>query len=304
MSSVAPKPDTDLPILLTGGSGQVGAALRRLSGPGFEVYAPSRTQLDLSNCDSLEAMVASRPWRAIISSGAYTAVDKAESDAETAWAVNAIGPGKLAAAAARAGIPILHLSTDFVFGGTKAAPYVEADPIGPLSVYGASKAAGELAVQAGNPNHLILRTAWVVSPDGGNFIKTMLRLAETRDAVSVVSDQIGCPTSADDIALALKACLERLDAPQSPHGIYHLVNSGEASWHDLAAAVFAQARVAGRKTPVLSAIPTSGYPTPARRPANSRLDTSKLTRDFGLRLRPWQDAVADVVEALLAQPTR
>jgi len=141
----------------------------------------------------------------------------------------------------------------------------------------------------------------VVSPDGNNFIKTMLRLAETRDEVSVVNDQVGCPTSAGDIAAALKSALTRLEAADPPYGTYHLVNSGEASWHDLAAAVFAQARAADRKVPELKAIPTSGYPTPARRPGNSRLDTALLKRDFGLNLRPWQDAVRDVVTALLAQ---
>lgn len=304
MSSVAPKPENDLPILLTGGTGQVGAALRRLSGEGFQIHAPARDQLDLSDTNAIEAMVASRPWRAVISSGAYTAVDRAETDIESAWAVNARGPAALATAAARAGIPILHLSTDFVFAGTKTTPYVESDPIGPLGVYGASKAAGELAVAAANPRHLILRTAWVVSPDGNNFIKTMLRLAETRDEVSVVNDQVGCPTSADDIAAALKAVLPRLEAADPPYGTYHLVNSGEASWHGLATAVFGQAEAAGRKVPVLKAIPTSGYPTPAKRPGNSRLDTARLTGDFGLKLRPWQEAVSDVVTALLAQPAK
>ena len=304
MSSVAPNPENDLPILLTGGTGQVGAALRRLSGDGFRIFAPGRDQLDLADPQSIQTMVASRPWRAIISSGAYTAVDRAETDIEAAWAVNATGPAALAAAAARADIPILHLSTDFVFSGTKASPYVESDPIGPLGVYGASKAAGEIGVAVANARHLILRTAWVVSSDGANFIKTMLRLAETRDEISVVNDQIGCPTSAGDIAGALKAALTRLEATDPPYGTYHLVNSGEASWHELAAAVFAQARSAGRKIPDLKAIPTSGYPTPARRPGNSRLDTARLTRDFGLKLRPWQEAVSDVVTALLAQPAK
>lgn len=302
MSSVAPKPEADLPILLTGGTGQVGAALRRLSGEGFEIIAPGRDALDLARPETIAAYVASRPWRAIISSGAYTAVDKAESDVEAAWAVNAVGPAALSAAAARAGAPILHLSTDFVFSGAGDRPYREDDPVGPLGVYGASKAAGELAVAAGNPRHLILRTAWVVSPDGGNFIKTMLRLAETRDEVSVVSDQLGCPTSADDIAATIKALVLRVENP--PYGVCHLVNSGQASWHDLAAAVFAQAAEAGRKVPVLKAIPTSGYPTPARRPANSRLDTGRLKTDFGLTLRPWQEAVRDVVGALLDQTAK
>lgn len=303
MSSVAPKPEADRPILLTGGTGQVGMALRRLSGEGFQIHAPVRGELDLGDPEAIEAMIASRPWRAVISSGAYTAVDRAETDIETAWAVNARAPAALAVASGRAGIPILHLSTDFVFAGTKASPYLENDPVGPLGVYGASKAAGEVAVASANPRHLILRTAWVFSPDGNNFVKTMLRLAEIRDEVSVVNDQLGCPTSADDIAVVIKSLLTRMEADHPPRGIYNLVNSGEASWHDLAGVVFAQAQAAGRKIPELKAIPASGYPTPARRPGNSRLDTSRLTRDFGLRLRPWQEAVRDVVSALLAQPT-
>ena len=305
MSSVAPNPETgDLPILLTGGTGQVGAALRRLSGPGFQIHAPGRDQLDLRDCDQIAAMVASRPWRAVINSGAYTAVDKAEHDVESAWAINAKAPAALARATGQAGIPLIHLSTDFVFGGTKSTPYEEKDIIGPLGVYGASKAAGESSVQSENPKHVILRTAWLVSPDGGNFVKTMLRLAKTLDEVSVVNDQLGCPTSADDLANVLRRVLWRLEAESPPYGIYHLVNSGEATWHDLAKAVFDQAQAAGYKVPVLKAIPTSGYPTPARRPVNSRLDTKKLTRDFGVSLRPWQEAVSDVVAALLAQPTR
>jgi len=294
VSSVAPNPETgDLPILLTGGTGQVGAALRRLSGPGFQIHAPGRDQLDLRDCDQIAAIVACRPWRAVINSGAYTA-----------WVINAKAPAALARATAQAGIPLIHLSTDFVFGGTKSTPYEEMDIIGPLGVYGASKAAGESSVQSENPKHLILRTAWLVSPDGGNFVKTMLRLAKTLDEVSVVNDQLGCPTSADDLANVLRRVLWRLEAESPPYGIYHLVNSGEATWHDLAKAVFDQAQAAGYKVPVLKAIPTSGYPTPARRPVNSRLDTKKLRRDFGVSLRPWQEAVSDVVAALLAQPTR
>ncbi|OXE36980.1 MAG: dTDP-4-dehydrorhamnose reductase [Phenylobacterium zucineum] len=293
-----------MPILLTGGTGQVGAALRRLSCPGFEVYAPERETLDLRDYENIATMVASRPWRAVINSGAYTAVDRAETETELAWTLNAGAPAALAEATARADIPLIHLSTDFVFPGTKSQPYLETDPVGPVGVYGASKAAGEMAVQAKNPKHLILRTAWVVSPDGSNFIKTMLRLADTRDEVAVVNDQIGCPTSADDLAAAVRLILARLEGEQPAFGICHLVNSGEASWHDLARAVFDQAGAAGRKVPRLTAIPTSQYPTPARRPANSRLDTAKLTREFGLRLRPWQEAVRDVVTTLLAQPTR
>jgi dTDP-4-dehydrorhamnose reductase len=291
-------------ILLTGGAGHVGTEFQALAPAGFEIVAPGRAQMDVGDPESIAAFVASRPWACIVNSAAYTAVDKAESDAVTAWKVNALGPAALAQAAARAGIPIIHLSTDYVFDGSKPTPYVEGDPVGPLGVYGASKEGGEQAVRTLSPRHVILRTAWVVSPHGANFIKTMLRLAETRDQLGVVSDQRGCPTSAGDIARALGVIAARLvDDADAPSGTYHFVNSGEATWFELARDVFAQAQAAGRRIPKVDAIPTSAYPTPARRPANSRLDTAKLTRDFGIEPRPWRTAISEVVADLLADRT-
>lgn len=291
-------------ILLTGGGGQVGTELRRLAPPGFEIVAPGRDQLDIGDPDSIAAFVASRPWAAVINSGAYTAVDKAQTDPVTAWKANALGPAAFAWATAQAGVPLIQLSTDYVFDGSKSAPYVEDDPVGPVSVYGASKEAGEQAVRTGNPRHLILRTAWVVSPHGGNFIKTMLRLAETRDHLTVVDDQRGCPTSATDIARALGVIATRMaDDAEAPTGTYHFVNSGEATWCAFAREIFALARAKGRAVPTVEAIPSSAYPTPARRPANSRLDTAKLTRDFGVEPRAWRTAVSEVVETLLAGQT-
>ena len=287
-------------ILLTGGAGQVGTEFQRLAPAGFEIVAPSRAEMDLGDAGAVAAFVASRPWACIVNSGAYTAVDKAESDPVTAWKVNALA----AATLAQAGAPIIHLSTDYVFDGAKPVPYVEGDPVGPVSVYGASKEGGEQAVRTLNPRHVILRTAWVVSPHGTNFIKTMLRLAEVRDQLGVVDDQRGCPTSAADIARTAWALAQRMiDDSAAPSGTYHFVNSGEATWCELAREVFAQSAAAGCKIPEVTAIPTSAYPTPARRPANSRLDTGKLTRDFGIEPRPWRTAISEVVADLLADRT-
>lgn len=291
-------------ILLTGGGGQVGTEFRRLSPPGFDVVAPGRDQMDMADPASIAEFVASRPWAAIVNSAAYTAVDRAETDAVNAWRVNALGPAALAQAARQIGAPLVHLSTDYVFDGAKTAPYVESDPVGPVGVYGASKEGGEQAVRTGAPRHVILRTAWVVSPHGGNFVKTMLRLGRERDRLTVVDDQHGCPTSATDIARALAVITRRLvEDADAPVGTYHFVNSGEATWCGFAREIFSQAGAAGRKVPLLEAIPTSAYPTPARRPANSRLDTARLTRDFGIEPRPWRAAVSEVVETLLADQT-
>ncbi|MET0180826.1 MAG: dTDP-4-dehydrorhamnose reductase, partial [Novosphingobium sp.] len=229
----------------------------------------------------------------IVSAAAYTAVDKAEDEPQLAMAVNGEGPGVLAGAAERIGAPVIHLSTDYVFDGSLERPWREDDPVAPLGVYGATKLAGEEAIRAVHPNHAIVRTAWVLSGGGGNFLDTMLRLAATREQVSVVDDQRGCPTNATDVALVLLAVAERLGARS---GTWHFVNHGDATWHALAARIFAAAAERGLPTPELLAIPTAEYPTPARRPANSRLATARIERDFAVRPRPWQEAV----DALLA----
>ncbi len=283
--------------LVTGGSGQVGAAICLAAARhGFAVTAPGRDQLDLTKVDEIVAAVASDDWSIIINCAAYTAVDRAQSEPALANAINRVAPGIFASEAARRSIPILHLSTDYVFDGSKPAPYVEDDIIYPLGVYGASKEAGEAAVRAYNPAHVILRTAWVVSAGGTNFINTMLRLASERDEVSVVNDQIGCPTSATDIADAVLTIANQItDKTVTDSGTWHFVNSGRATWHDLAAFVFAAAAAKGMKVPTLRAITTRDYPTPAKRPANSQLDTSRVTRDFGIVPRAWQDAVGDVL---------
>lgn len=294
------------PILVTGGSGQVGTALRLATQNRFDIVAPDRATLDLTSPDSITRMVAARDdWAAVINAGAYTAVDRAESERGVAFAVNATAPGVLAEATARARVPLFHVSTDYVFNGAKPDAYVESDPVAPLGVYGASKEAGERAVRELNPRHLILRTAWVVSPWGANFIKTMLRLRAERPEVRVVNDQHGCPTSATDIADALLTLVGRaVDQPGAPMGVYHFVNAGEATWFELATAVFDRARAAGLPVPRVVPIPTSAYPTPARRPANSRLSVDRIERDHGIRPRHWRSAIDQVVTTLLDEAAK
>lgn len=292
-------PATD--ILLTGGSGQVGTEVIRLAPAGLNIVAPGRDQLDLADPDAIAALVASRPWAAVINCAAHTAVDRAETEIVDAWKANALAPAALAEATAKAGVPLIQVSTDYVFDGSKPGFYVETDPVAPVSVYGASKEAGEQAVRTGNPRHVILRTAWVVSPHGANFIKTMLRLAETRPELRVVDDQHGCPTSATDIAQALLVIAQRMIAdPQAPTGTYHFVNSGEATWCGFARAIFEVAAEHGRPAPSVEGITTADYPTPARRPANSRLDVAKLAHDYAIAPRPWRTAVEEIVVTLLA----
>lgn len=282
-------------ILVTGGSGQVGTALaERAKATGRRLVMPDSIALNLADPEAIAAWVAREPWAAIINCAAYTAVDKAESERELAFLINAEAPGIVAKEAARMGAPVLHVSTDYVFDGTKPDPYTEDDPTAPLGIYGQSKEAGEAAVRASNPNHVILRTAWVVSPWGNNFVKTMLRLGQERDELRVVADQQGCPTSAIDIADALLTIVDRFRP-----GTYHFVNAGEASWHQLAQHVFSRAETHGARAPNVLPITTADYPTPAKRPANSRLSTAKLVRDFDIAPRDWQVAIDEIVDRLL-----
>lgn len=284
--------------LVTGGTGQVGQALSRLDIPGVEVIAPPRAELDLAALPDLDPLL--EGVSAIISCGAYTAVDKAESEPLMARAVNTAAPARLAAAAARAGIPIIHVSTDYVFPADGQGPWREDDAIAPASVYGQTKADGEDAIRASGARHAIVRTAWVVSADGANFVKTMLRLGAERDTLNVVADQRGCPTHAGDLAQALAVIAARFTGdPDQPSGTWHCSNLGETTWHGLATQTFAIAADCGMKVPDrVAPITTAEYPTPARRPADSRLDCSRLSADFGVTLRPWQDAVAEIVRQL------
>lgn len=284
-------------ILIVGGEGQVGLELRALDWGDHAVLAPPRAALDITD----PASVARFPADAIINVAAHTAVDRAEGEAGAAFAANALGPAHLADAARAAGIPLLHVSTDYVFDGSGDRPYAEDDTTAPLSVYGASKRAGELAVLAGNPRSVVLRTAWVLSAHRTNFLKTMLRLSAERPELRVVADQIGCPTGARDIARALQSiALRLLDDPAAPTGLYHFVNAGETSWHGLAREIMA---AAGRDVPVV-AVTTADFPTPAQRPANSRLSTAKITRHFGIVPRPWQEAVREIVGELMPETAR
>ena len=285
-------------ILVTGGSGQVGIGLLHANRGRFDLVTPGRGELDLASPEAIRAAVAARDWAAVINCAAYTAVDRAESEPDAAFAINAQAPAIFAEATAARGIPLLHVSTDYVFDGTKDGFYVEDDPVAPLGVYGASKEAGERAVRDAQPRHVILRTAWVVSPWGSNFVKTMLRLGREREELRVVNDQHGCPTGAPDIAEALLTIAGRLLEGGASFGTYHFVNAGDGSWYDLARAIFD--RVAGT-APRLTPIPTSAYPTPARRPANSRLLTAKIARDYGIAARDWRAMLDDLLDQLSAE---
>lgn len=283
-------------ILITGGTGQVGMEIARLDwGSDTVLLLPPRGELDLASVDSITQYLGRHAVDLVINAAAHTAVDRAETEVAAAFAANALGPAALADSTRESGIALIHLSTDYVFSGDKPTPYVEDDPIGPLGIYGASKLAGELAVRRGNPRSIVLRTAWVLSVHGSNFLKTMRRLSATRSELNVVADQRGCPTAAGDIAAAVQIIARaHLASADAPSGIYHFVNAGEASWCDLANAIFA---MDGSPT-VARPIPATDYPTPARRPANSRLATARITSDFGITPRPWHEAVAEIIAEL------
>ncbi len=288
-------------ILILGGAGQVGTELQAYPWPeGVRVHAPDRASLDITDEAALSAALDARTYAAVIVPAAYTAVDKAESEVAAAWRLNALAPAILAAETKRRGIPLVHVSTDYVFEGTGEGFYAPDAPVNPTSVYGASKAAGEMAVRTGNPRHAILRTAWVVSPHRGNFVKTMLRLAAERDKLTVVDDQHGCPTSATDLAAALATIALRLAQDEAaPTGTFHFVNDGATTWCGFARAIVeGSAKRGGRSIPV-EGIPTSAYPTPARRPANSRLSTQSLTDAYGIAPRPWGEALDDILDRLV-----
>jgi len=293
-------------ILVTGGSGQVGTSLSRLEwARPVALHVPTSAELDLSDANSVSTFFAANRYDAVINAGAYTAVDRAEDDIWRAFAVNALGPAALAAETRASNTPLLQVSTDYVFSGNLGRPYKEADAPEPLSVYGASKLAGELAVRSGNARSVVLRTAWVLSPHGRNFLKTMLSLAADRPLVRVVNDQIGCPTSADDIAEVLAAIALRLvDDPQAPVGTYHFCNSGQASWADLARFIFELREAKGGSLVKVEDIATHEYPTAAHRPAKSVLSTDKIEADYCIRPRSWQEAVVSIMEEMDIEAVR
>lgn len=285
-------------LLVTGGNGQVGGALARLArASGWQVADPPRSQLDLTSEESIRHALVGARWTAVVNCAAYTAVDAAEAEPELAAALNTDAPAILARETARLHVPLVHLSTDYVFDGEKPEPYVEQDPANPLNVYGRTKAAGEEAVRQANPHHAIIRTSWVVSDGRRNFVRTMLRLASERPEIRVVDDQCGYPTAANDLAAALLRIIGGLGGKS---GIWHFANCGETSWHGLAGFVFERARQHGVMPPRIVPIPTADYPTPARRPRNSRLSTEKLQHDFGISPRHWKEGVAEIVDALCA----
>ncbi len=291
-------------LLIAGWQGQLARALVELA-PGvrdIEALAVGRPALDLCEPASITRAMTDFKPDVIINTAAYTAVDKAESEPEAAFTLNRDGARLLAEAAARRGAAIIHVSTDYVFDGAKPAPYVEDDPTGPLNVYGRSKLEGEAAVRVANPRHVILRTSWVHSATGANFVKTMLRLAAERPALSVVDDQVGSPTYAPHLAEATLAIARRIarDGASAPWGTYHAAGQGTCSWCGLAREVFRVSAATGGPAVPVTAIPTSAYPTPARRPMNSRLDCSKLSAAYGIALPAWQAGVADGVKRLLA----
>jgi dTDP-4-dehydrorhamnose reductase len=293
-------------ILVTGGNGQLGTELKRYAWPdGWAVTAIDIDELDLRDTAAIAAMVASQPWAAVISAGAYTAVDKAESDIVTAWAVNAMAPAAFSEACAKAGIPIVQVSTDYVFDGARDGAWEVTDPVAPLGVYGASKLGGELAVRTSGARHAIVRTAWVVSAHGNNFIKTMLRVGATNLTLRVVDDQHGSPTSATDLAAALATITMRLvEDPTASTGTYHFSNAGAVTWAGFAREIFAQSAARGGASADVQGITTAEYPTPATRPANSLLSHDAITRDYGIHPRAWQTALGTILDELLRTPNK
>lgn len=287
-------------VLLLGAGGQVGREIAALA-PGrvAALAAFDRAGLDITDPDALGAALAAHRPDVVINAAAYTAVDRAESEPEAANLVNAEAPGLIARACAAHGARLIHLSTDYVFDGSKAGAYVEDDPVAPLGVYGASKEAGERAVRERLEAHLIVRTSWVYGIYGANFLKTMLRLAQTRDRLTVVADQHGCPTATRDIAEGLLAGAAALHEGRLAPGTYHLAGTGVTTWHGFASVILAHAATHTGRHPEVAPIVTADYPTPARRPANSQLSSDKLAGALGFRAAPWQRRAAEVVDALL-----
>jgi len=289
-------------VLVLGGSGQIGRVLLDAHWPtNASLTAPTRTELDLTDEASVMAAVRSRRWSAVINAAGYTAVDRAETEIAAAWRVNALGPAMLAQATRSTGIPLIHISTDYVFDGEKPGFYEETDATRPLSVYGASKLAGEDAVRTGTSRHVIVRTGWVVGAEGDNFAKKVLRLARKRPSLQMVDDQHGCPTSAADLAEAIVTIATRVATDDAaPLGTFHFVNAGEATRYSLAQRILSTSAAHGGPSAEIAAIATSDYPTAARRPRNSRLATARIAASYGIVARPWETAVDHVVSALVA----
>jgi dTDP-4-dehydrorhamnose reductase len=287
-------------ILVFGGNGQLGQELTRAGiASATPLVALSHAQADIADPAAVGDAIERHDPTLVVNAASYTKVDLAETEIEANRRANEIGPAILAAACATAGVPLIHISTDYVFDGTKQGAYVEGDPVAPINSYGRSKAAGERAVRASTPLHLILRTSWIYGEFGQNFLKTILRLAATRDELRVVADQRGCPTSTPDLARAILTLAPQLLGGDKIWGTYHFAGSGVTTWHEFASRIVAaQAPLTGR-APRVTAITTAEFPTPARRPANSELNCGLFQRVFGFRGRPWTEEADAITRALI-----
>ena len=286
-------------VLVVGHRGQVARALAEAGWPeGVSLSCYGRDEIDLAEPKTVASAIVRRAPDLVINAAAYTNVDGAESEREAAFTVNRDGPAALAEACAELGVPLVHLSTDYVFDGGKDGAYVEEDSVNPLSVYGASKAAGEQAVRATLPAHVILRSAWIYAPEGKNFVRTMLHLARESGEIRVVDDQRGCPTAASELARAIVAASGRLLAGSGEFGTFHFCGAGATTWHGFAQAIF---ELGDGPQPKLVAIPTSAYPTRASRPANSVLDGAKFRRLYGVAGRPWRESLGRCLTEIAAR---
>lgn len=289
-------------ILVTGAKGQLGTEiLRQAEAQGFSHMGVDLPEWDITSQERVNTLIASYGPIVVVNAAAYTQVDRAEAEPDAAWAVNADAPKYLAEACSLQDVPLIHISTDFVFDGTATRPYTEEDPIGPLSVYGTSKAAGEAHVRERLDRHLIVRTSWLYGVYGNNFVKTMLRLATERETLRVVNDQMGCPTCAADLAAALLVlCKAVYGAPTVAWGTYHYCGEGVTSWYGLAKAAI---EMAADRLPItmktIEPIATEQYPTPAARPAYSALNCSKIRRAFGITPRPWRESLQETIDMLI-----
>ncbi|MEI4488266.1 dTDP-4-dehydrorhamnose reductase [Frigidibacter sp. MR17.14] len=281
-------------LLVFGRTGQLATELAALAGPGLSITCLDRTAADLSDPEACAAVMQAAECDAAIIAAAWTAVDRAEAEEAAAALVNGASPAAIAQVAAARGIPLLHVSTDYVFDGQGTAPWKPSDPTGPLGAYGRTKLAGEDGLRAAGGPHAILRTSWVVSSHGANFVKTMLRLSETRNHLTVVADQIGGPTPARAIAAALVDMARQLLADPSKSGTYHFSGAPDVSWAEFARAIF----VAADRDVTVEDIPTSAFPTPARRPANSRMDCDDLARVFGITRPDWRAELEGILAEL------
>ena len=280
-------------LLVFGKTGQVARELARIAP---DAHFAGRDAADLTDPAACAALIGARAPRAVINAAAYTAVDRAETDVDTARAVNAAAPGAMATACARLGIPFVHISTDYVFDGSGDQPRAEDAETGPLGVYGQTKLEGEQAIAAAGGQYAIMRTSWVFSAHGANFVKTMRRLGAERDRLTVVADQIGGPTAAADIAAAALSMAEAMTADRAKGGLYHFAGAPDVSWADFAREIFAQSRL----SPQVADIPSSDYPTPAKRPLNSRLHCAAISHDFGIARPDWRVSLQDVIKELSA----